>query len=184
MQHIFVSDIFGRTPALDLLAEQICGHKNFQVIDPYQGELLNFHQEERAYQHFLDTVGLEHYYEYLQEMLSKQKSPYTIIAFSIGASICWRYVSENNVGLVHGAHLFYGSQVRNMITLSPNVLTTLYLPVTEPHFSITQFIKYIEKKPYLNIKKTKFHHGFMNKCSQGFDQQAYQYFIDDLKSTC
>ncbi len=63
MRRIFVSDIFGRTPALEELASGIPG--DVELVDPYDGKRMDFRNEAEAYRFFCSEVGLDKYTEQL-----------------------------------------------------------------------------------------------------------------------
>jgi len=93
MKYIFVSDIFGKTIELTKLCQLIC-HKNaYQIIAPYPQEL-TFKLEQQAYQYFIKKVGLEEYFNHLSEQIAIIEEPFTLIGFSIRASVCWQYLAQ------------------------------------------------------------------------------------------
>ena len=84
MRRMIVSDIFGRTPALDKLCHAIA--PDIEIIDPYYGQLMDFQDEHMAYQYFMNHVGLKHYCQGIKSILSKELSPVILIGFSVGGS--------------------------------------------------------------------------------------------------
>jgi len=56
MNIILVSDVFGRTPALVKLGEEL---NTAIIVDPYDGINMDFKNEAEAYSYFMDNVGLE-----------------------------------------------------------------------------------------------------------------------------
>ena len=69
MHRIFVSDIFGKTPALENLSQAVGA--DVEVIDPYAGKYMGFQTERQAYECFMADVGLGAYGDVLQSRLKK-----------------------------------------------------------------------------------------------------------------
>ena len=56
MSTILVSDIFGRTSALEKLGDELPG--SVEIVDPYSGLFMEFKEESAAYQFFTENIGL------------------------------------------------------------------------------------------------------------------------------
>ena len=59
MRRIIISDIFGRTPALEKLCRAIA--PDTKIIDPYYGKFMDFQNEKEAYKYFMKQVGVNKY---------------------------------------------------------------------------------------------------------------------------
>lgn len=57
---ILVADIFANTAALQPLAKQLTA-EDFLIIDPYADQVINFNNEQTAYEYFNHHVGLSAY---------------------------------------------------------------------------------------------------------------------------
>lgn len=180
MKYIIVSDIFGKTPALALFAQSLSANNDYTIVDPYQNENIHFSNEAQAYQYFSEHVGFEKYYQQLCESLFSMTEPFRLIGFSVGAAICWRYSAENNSCYLMKSDLFYGSQIRNMLTLEPLSPVNLILPQSEAHFSIADLTQTLEIKKHIKIEQTEYLHGFMNVLSKNYHQQAYLHYLHYL----
>ncbi len=179
MQTVVVSDIFGRTKALERLCARLAGE--YEIIDPYAGKEMRFDDEARAYEYFMETIGLNGYAERLQGYLAGCKKEIVIIGFSVGASAIWRIsesLDEKRVKKVVG---FYGSQIRHGLTIEPSVEVDLYLPASEPTFSVADLADRLTEKSKVRIHRTPYLHGFMNELSVNFNREGYLDYIDLLK---
>ncbi len=59
---LIVSDIFGRTQALDNFAKYFAEKKiKTEILDPYNQQYLNFDNENEAYNSFQEEIGLKNY---------------------------------------------------------------------------------------------------------------------------
>lgn len=181
MKYIIVSDIFGKTPALALLAQSISAKNNFTIITPYQnGD--NFTDEAQAYEYFVKHVGIESYSLKLDEKLLKIKQPFRLIGFSVGAAVCWQHIAKHNTEYLLQSDLFYGSQIRNMQSLEPLSPVNLIMPKSEPHFSINEHIHALKDKKNTTIEHSEYLHGFMNHLSKNYHQQAYDHYVSVLSN--
>lgn len=179
MRYIIASDIFGKTPALALLAQSIRANNNFTIITPYQNGLY-FTDEAQAYEYFSQQVGIENYYQQLSGYLKTIKQPFRLIGFSAGAAVCWQHIAKNNAEYLLQSDLFYGSQIRNMQSLVPLSPVNLILPKSEPHFSIDDHIQALTGKKHTSIEHSEYLHGFMNQLSKNYHQQAYAHYVNVL----
>lgn len=95
-----VSDIFGRTKALEKIGIEISGNDpDIRIIDPYQGVDLFFETEALAYDYFMDRVGLKKYVSILMDHLACSAPDMVLIGFSVGASAIWEI---SGPPLIHG----------------------------------------------------------------------------------
>ena len=182
-QTIVIADIFGRTKALDEFCNQLNTPTN--IIEPYQGEFCQFENEAVAYQCFMSDVGLESYQQIIANTLIQLNQETRIIAFSVGASALWQLSELVYNPLIDHAYCFYGSQIRNAISIVPKFPITLVFPKHEPHFLIDELIAKLKSyqkqtKSPIEIEQANYLHGFINKCSINFDPAGYQEIINRL----
>jgi len=178
MKIIIVSDIFGLTDALVEFSKQI--GPNPIILDPYMGKLNAFSDEQVAYQYFTENVGLNNYSTYVFSTLSKLKEPAFIIGFSVGAAAIWRHSDKLSSTYIKHAHLFYGSQIRNMLAVSPNIPINVIVPKLEEHFSVSGMAKSLKKLNNVSVEQCESLHGFMNRLSSNFNVSAYEAYISRL----
>jgi len=176
MHKIFITDIFGRTPEFENLANSVDGE--FEIIDPYDGKLIVFADEAEAYTYFMNTVGLDNYCNMLMIKLKLIKTPTVLVGFSVGASVLWKNSDNLNMEFIKKIICFYGSQIRYHQEISPDIPVELVLPKFEPGFNIDKFAQNMSGKTNVNVYETNFLHGFMNSLSKNFNHAGYKNYIE------
>ncbi|QDP02136.1 hypothetical protein [Thalassotalea sp. PS06] len=185
-----VTDIFGRTDAMEELAAELSADSNtdsgslaeWRILDPYQGVRHDFTDEASAYGYFQQHMGLTNYESLIAEELNNTQ--YSLaIGFSVGASALWQYLSQSKSMSIQQAVLFYGSQIRNMPLNSPQVPTHIIQPKSEPHFDVNKLSIKLTQLENVSIERTKYLHGFMNRKSDNFNVEGYQRYLARLKGT-
>lgn len=198
MQSTFlVADIFGKTAALTALSQ---GLDNAEIVDPYDGKMMNFSDEADAYKYFSEHIGLARYVEALSQAVanfatanssislgeSNVSNNLRLVGFSAGASAIWHFAvsgaAESSMGFTFNGICFYGSQIRNSIEKSPRFPIELIFPREESHFDVDTLIKSLRDKEKTKIEKVDYLHGFMNKCSANFKEEAYAFYLQALKT--
>jgi dienelactone hydrolase len=177
MKLIVISDIFGWTSALNTFINQFYDHyEMICVIDPYSGRNLHFLNEEDAYQHFQHHCGLEQLTDQLRIKLGETKGFVDIIGFSVGAAAAWEISGECRYRQIRKVIGFYGSRIREKTEICPDISTSLIFPKYEKNFDLEPVIQTLEKKNKVEIIRTEYLHGFMNKKSVNYSEEAYKYF--------
>ncbi|PKI17994.1 hypothetical protein [Colwellia sp. 12G3] len=171
MSIIIVSDVFGITPSLVTLKDKLGANT---IIDPYNGQRMDFKNEADAYSFFVTTVGLDSYVSRIFNVLELLDGQTTLIGFSVGASAIWQLSLSNNNNRVKQSFCFYGSQIRNFTQIEPCFEVNLIFPRSEPHFDVSELIEKLTKKPNVNITKVEYLHGFMNYHSSNFNETGYK----------
>ncbi|MCC2605261.1 hypothetical protein [Planctobacterium marinum] len=180
MRLMLVSDIFGDTPALRQLAEAIDG--NAKIVHPYRDISPAFNTEQDAYQYFSERVGLAQYAQFLLQELKDTPAPVFLLGFSVGASAIWQLSGQLEPDKIALAKGYYGSQIRNHLSLTPCFPMELVFPASEPHFCVAELMAALQSKQNLIIRQTEFRHGFMNKLSVNFCREGYQQELEVLNN--
>lgn len=178
MHRIIVSDIFGKTKALEIISESLTG--KVEIFDPYDSVSLGLKSEDQAYSYFINEVGLDKYTENLATHIAGLNYPVSLLGFSIGASAIWKISANMKTNNVSGALCFYSSQIRNYKEISPNFPIQLVFPAFERHFSVSDLVLYLLQIKGVKSHQSKFLHGFMNYHSQNFNQEAYTQYLQAL----
>ena len=100
MTIVIVSDIFGKTPALEKLCSDLPGR--VIIVDPYKGKYLQFKDESEAYSYFSKHVGLDCYSKILENEVELVSDNLILVGFSIGASAIWE-ISDKKIKNVSSA---------------------------------------------------------------------------------
>lgn len=178
MHRIIVSDIFGKTKALETISESLSG--TVEIFDPYNSALMNFESESQAYSYFTNEVGLDKYTEILEAYVTKLNKPVSLLGFSVGASAIWKISEKREYRHISGALCFYGSQIRNYQDIIPHFPIQLVFPSFENHFSVSDLVLRLSQIDRVEIHQSGFLHGFMNSDSQNFNQKAYARYLQAL----
>ncbi|MDJ0781341.1 MAG: dienelactone hydrolase family protein [Desulfosarcinaceae bacterium] len=174
MHTLIVSDIFGRTTALEKLAGQLASrHGVPRIIDPYKGSLRNFSSEPEAYAAFQREVGLDRYIETLGSATEACTQPLRLIGFSVGATAVWALSGMADLPRGSRAICFYGAQIRHLLSVRPQMPVQMILPASEPHFDVTALADRLSATAGVACRRTAYLHGFMNRLSVNFDAAAY-----------
>lgn len=181
MTDYVVTDIYGRTPALESLCSDLSqASPDLQILDPYEGIHHDFDTQGQAYAYFMNQVGLEKYQAILARQVLPPGKDTILIGFSVGASAIWGISGQAPWRMLKKAFCFYGSRIRHSIGIVPLFDMELIFPEHEPHFDVDELMGCLEKKPGVTCTKAKAPHGFMNALSPGFDPAGYAYFTDYL----
>jgi dienelactone hydrolase len=182
MNIILVTDIFGKTPALVKLSEEL----NAKIIvDPYGGVDMAFKDEDEAYSYFISNIGFENYFSVLLKTMESINFTSTLVGFSIGASVIWKLSEKLSVKNVNCAICYYGSQIRNFKEVNPLFKVELIFPKKEFHFDVLKLKNDLSKKKNVHTTKVDYLHGFMNKHSTNYNQSAYNEQVHWLRqNTC
>ncbi len=182
MKLIVISDIFGKTPELiDLVGELSDHYCETVIVDPYNGSSRFFETEEQAYRYFQKESGLEHLFEKAARVVQRSDSPVDILGFSVGGSCAWNLSSQSPSKQIRQCVCFYGSRIRENMAVVPQIPTTIIFPQFEASFDIEPVLKGLSIKKNAEVIKTKYLHGFMNRKSSNFSEEAYKYFIQWLQ---
>lgn len=179
IQTLIVSDIFGRTEALEILASKAADP--VEIVDPYSSDFMEFRNETEAYEYFSNRVGMDTYSQIVKERISADSSPLRLVGFSIGASVIWGISNNDTVRRILGATCFYGSQIRFNIGVKPKFPVKLVFPSVEQHFSVSELIEKLSGSENVTIERTQFLHGFMNIHSKNYDSTGYNYWLHELR---
>jgi len=181
MNIIVVSDIFGKTPALTTLAEDIGA---MMIIDPYKGVDMGFENESKAYAYFVEQVGFEQYVSIVKQALRQQTDAMqSLVGFSIGAAAIWALSDAPEITNVHRGIGYYGSQIRNFTTVTPRFDIDLLFPEKEDHFDVLALQAELSQKKKVKITQTNYLHGFMNVHSTHYHEKAYREHLQWLQET-
>jgi dienelactone hydrolase len=184
MNLLIVSDIFGRTNALDDLADYFEEKKiQTEILDPYHRRYMHFENENQAYRAFHAEIGLGNYIDLLKQKLTGKKPEKTVIlGFSVGASAIWA-VSHHIEAEPFKGVCFYSSQIRNYMEIKPKIKIELYFAKAEPAYDVDAIISKLEVNNNVTCFKTKFMHGFMNERSKNFNEDGFLKYREIIKTS-
>ncbi len=179
MLYLVVADIFGRTPALEQLCQKLNGE--YQIVDPYQGKAMNFADERCAYQYFMAHLGCARYAQILANTILAKSQPSTILAFSVGATATWLVSEQQPAQYIDKAWLFYGTQIRHHLDITPKFPLHLIMATAEASFSLRQQ-QPLQDKHLVTLSYADYLHGFMNHCSVNYNGDGYQSYLRKINA--
>lgn len=183
MRLIVVTDIFGKTEPFRNMVSEVAGSSiSVEIVDPYEGQEMDFAAEDQAYRCFQRRMGLKNYAAKLYGILhDREATEQQLLGFSVGASALWMVAERlNNFRKTKGI-CFYRSQIRNCVHLSPNIDVDLYFSKTELTYDVDEIMAALAAKENVRCYKTQYLHGFMNKKSRNYSEKAYGEFTESLK---
>ncbi|BBM01819.1 dienelactone hydrolase family protein [Microbulbifer sp. GL-2] len=180
MHFTLISDIFGRTSALEKLATELSSSS--EIIDPYESKNISFDNELEAYNYFTSHIGMDAFTLKVLEKLKEKQEETVLIGFSIGATAIWKTSCSTEISHINSAICFYGSQIRNHKNIIPLFPIQTIFPQSEPHFSVTDLIADLSTIENLKVTQVNFLHGFMNPLSRNYNQVGYQQRLQALKN--
>lgn len=181
MNLLVVSDIFGNTkPLNEFVAHLSSFYCKITVIDPYGGQYIQFSSEEDAYKYFQMNCGIKQLTELLAEEIEKSKHTVDIIGFSVGGTAAWEISSSETTKSIRTIVCFYSSRIRNNTSITPRFPTTVIFPEFEKSFELEPVIQAVEKNTNVEVIRTNYLHGFMNKKSENYSEAGYKYFLSWL----
>jgi dienelactone hydrolase len=178
MNLLVVSDIFGSTkPLNDFAAQLLSFYGEIIVIDPYDGQNIQFSSEEDAYKYFQINCGIKQLTKQLAEEVEKSKDTVDIIGFSVGGTSAWEISGSETSKSIRNIVCFYSSRIREKTSIAPRFPTTVVFPSFEKSFDLEPVIQSVEKNTNVEVIRTNHLHGFMNKNSVNYSAAGYKHFL-------
>lgn len=172
---IVIHEIYGINQHMNSFCAFLSEH-NFDVICPNllgRDTPFDYSQEEIAYQNFMENVGFENALHKVKSVLSDIRNEYKriyIVGFSVGATIAWLCSEEESVDAVVG---YYGSRIRDYVTILPKSPTLLFFPQEEKSFNVDELISVLEKRK-IKVFKFRGQHGFSDSYSSKYNKESAQ----------
>jgi len=175
---LVVSDIFGSTkPLNDFAAQLLSFYSEIIVIDPYGGQNIQFSNEEEAYKHFQINCGIKQLTKQLAEEVEKSKDTVDIIGFSVGGTAAWEISGIETSKSIRSIVCFYSSRIREKTSIAPRFSTTVVFPAFEKSFDLEPIVQAVERNTSVEVIRTNYLHGFMNKKSENYSEEGYEHFL-------
>lgn len=155
--------------------------------DTYCVDLLNdktfdYEEADEAYSYFMNTIGFKKaklkVLDYLYTIRKHYERIY-LIGYSIGATVAWLCSEEK--GLLDGVVCYYGSRIRDYISIEPKVETVLFFPYKENGFNIETVIEKLKDKEKVIIYKFNGLHGFSDPFSKYYNCKGKELSEDIIK---
>lgn len=138
---------------------------------------MNFDSEENAYEYFSTNIGLEEYIKIVKNCIDEINEEFEVLSFSMGASAIWVLSQTLLNKNISRAVCFYSSQIRHYPKIKPLFEMTLIFPKYEEHFCIEELKSKIQDTKNVSIVQSEYLHGFMNKYSKNYNEEAYKKYL-------
>ncbi|WP_342578596.1 alpha/beta fold hydrolase [Psychrobacillus sp. FSL K6-2843] len=172
---ILIHEIYGINQHMKSFCEFL-SEQNFDVICPNllgSDVPFDYSQEELAYHHFMENVGFENALRKIKAVLLDIKNKYKriyVVGFSVGATLAWLCSEEESVDAIVG---YYGSRIRNFVSITPKSPTMLFFPIEEKSFNVDELISVLDKRK-IKIFKFRGQHGFGDPYSSNYNKESAQ----------
>lgn len=172
---ILIHEIYGINQHMKSFCEFL-SEQNFDVICPNllgSDVPFDYSQEELAYHHFMENVGFENALRKIKAVLLDNKNKYKrifVVGFSVGATLAWLCSEEESVDAIVG---YYGSRIRNFVSITPKSPTMLFFPLEEKSFNVDELISVLDKRK-IKIFKLTGQHGFGDPYSSNYNKESAQ----------
>ena len=182
-QWLLVTDIFGHCCGSKRLQQDLAqANITVKTVDPYQGKLQHFVDEDKAYVAFSTQCGHDTYAAVVAQALQNSQQCFDFaIGFSAGATALWRALAGTDSTSVKQAILFYPGQIHQYLALKPQIPAQVIFGHSEPHFAVADICQQLQQQGVTAIS-TPYAHGFINPASQAFDEAGYQQQLHKLLS--
>lgn len=165
-----------------------CARLHGYGFDVYCPNLLNrnapfeYTNEKEAYINFFKTVSVDESVQRIKTIVTELRHKYKyvfILGYSVGATISW--LCSQHEKNCDGIICFYGSRIRDYVSIKPKCPVKLYFASTEISFDVHKLINLLEnKKNIAEIKTYNGEHGFADEFSEKFNLEAYQSSHNDM----
>ncbi|GLF91794.1 hypothetical protein Saga11_30530 [Bacillus safensis] len=147
----------------------------FHVYCPHLLGRVKYFDDDRegdAYRYFMNEVGFERSVDIVLHLANEIKTKdkdinLFVLGFSVGATVAW--LCSQRGDLFSGVIGFYGSRIRDYVTISPECETLLFFPTIENSFHPKEMVKVLEEKNGLYVMTVEGKHGFANPYSEAFE---------------
>lgn len=171
---IVLHEIYGINSHIMAVCDKLAKY-GFDVIAPNllnQEEPYDYREEKAAYNNFKENIGFNQACSQIKALLNKVKESHKkiyLLGFSAGATIAWLCSEASGCDLVIG---FYGSRIRDYLTIKPKCPALLLFPSTEPSFDVDSLLLHLAQIENVEVAKIAGHHGFADPFSPHYDRAA------------
>lgn len=144
-------------------------------------DYFTYDKEKEAYINFFQYVGVKKSSERVISILKKLKEKYRlviIIGYSVGATVAWLCSSCN---YSDGVICFYGSRIRDYLSIKVSCPTALYFAETEKSFDVRQLVGKLKVKKNIDeINIYSGEHGFADQFTDKYNMKVYKQSYKDM----
>lgn len=181
---VVLHEIYGLNDHIAWVSRRLAKHK-FSVIAPnlLDGrEPFSYEQAEIAYDFFMENVGFANALKQAKAVLDSAKSNYQqvyVLGYSIGATLAWLLSEVGLCDLVIG---FYGSRIRDYLTIKPQCPCLLFFPTSEQSFNVDELMFSLSHINNVQLTKLYGSHGFADPFSKNYNKESATRACKEIKS--
>lgn len=180
---VVLHEIYGINKNIESKCDKLNDH-GYDVFCPNlldRKEAFNYVDEAAAYNNFIQCIGIEKPAKRIESIVKELKKVYQhvfILGFSMGATIAWLCGED---GCQDGIICFYGSRIRDYVSIEVRCPVALYFAEKEKSFDVDQLIYNLKNKRNIEeIKKYKGEHGFADEFSKNYNSESYERSYEDM----
>jgi dienelactone hydrolase len=173
---IVLHEIYGINQHIKLVCEKF-SMAGYDIICPNLINLnhpFNYDQQDEAYNHFINKIGFNLAFKQVKQLIIQEKKQYRyvyLLGYSIGATIAWLCSGEDI--MCDGIIGYYGSRIRDYISITPKCPVLLILPTEEKSFNVKKLVTSL-KKLNVNVHILRGKHGFSDPLSKNYCTQSFE----------
>ena len=180
MHTIIASDIYGITPAVQSLADNL--DRQAVVLSPWDGVGCPFATEQEAYAAFMAGEGIAGYAARVTAAVGE--GPAFLVGLSVGATAIWLHTAGAGCHPASRAVLFYGSRIRNHLDVRPRCRVRAIFAAQEAAFDPRDIASQLVSDTVAVHIEPEAAHGFMNPLSPRYDAALERKYLHFLQSYC
>lgn len=169
---VVLHEIYGINNHIRQVCDTIAQYGVDVIAPDLTGNAFGYDQEDIAYENFMGNIGFEAAYKQIFEVLQRTRTSHKkvyLLGYSIGATLAWQCGAT---GLCDGVIGFYGSRIRDYLTLTPTCPVLLFFPEQEKSFAVEDLIVRISSCANVRVKKLAGQHGFADAFSPSYNQES------------
>lgn len=142
-------------------------------IDLLNNRTFNYYEVKKAYSYFINEIGFDKAKLKVLDYISNYCRNYDkiyLLGYSVGATVAWLCSEEDS--LINGIIGYYGSRIRDYLSIEPKAPTVLFFPAKEKAFNIKALIDELKYKEKVQVYQFEGLHGFADSYSKYYDSKA------------
>lgn len=178
MKIVVATDIHGITDQIRVLFQNFGA--DIQFLSPWDGDGCPYETEQEAVTAFHAEHGLIAYQQKIAHAAGDVATFF--IGFSVGASSLWLHTASEYCHPNSQAHLYYGSRIRDHLSIIPRCPTSLIFAEHESSFHPSSIAAHLHNTAVTCkiIQATR--HGFMNPHTRNFDPAQTQQQLAQMQA--
>lgn len=178
---VLVHEIYGVNRHMEYVQTRLSAH-HFVVACPNlldQSGTFDYAEESIAYRNFMQ-LGFVSAANRLKSVLRELRPLYRnvyVVGYSVGATTGWLCSGEE--GLMDGFVGFYGSRIRDYLSVTPQCPALLFFPTEEIAFDVDDLVNQLRQQKYA-VSQFDGKHGFADPDNANYSPEADRQSFNEL----